>query len=80
MAATTPVFAVVVAAGKGLRLGGDMPKQFRLLAGVPVYRHAVRAFIEHPMVDQVVLVGPADDVARLRTDNANVQVVASSGR
>jgi len=36
-AATLPAFAaVVVAAGKGLRAGGDTPKQFRMLRGKPV--------------------------------------------
>lgn len=39
--ASSPVFAIVVAAGSGSRCGGDVPKQFQLLAGKPVVMHAV---------------------------------------
>jgi len=35
--------AIIVAAGKGLRLGGDMPKQFRDWRGKPVLRHSIEA-------------------------------------
>lgn len=39
-----PTFAaIVVAAGKGLRVGGDTPKQFRILRGKPLIRHSVEA-------------------------------------
>lgn len=33
--------AIVVAAGKGLRVGGDIPKQFRVWRGKPLIRHSV---------------------------------------
>jgi 2-C-methyl-D-erythritol 4-phosphate cytidylyltransferase/2-C-methyl-D-erythritol 2,4-cyclodiphosphate synthase len=50
--------ALIVAAGKGERLGGDLPKQFRLLGGKPVLRWAVEALIRHPAVRSVrVVVG-----------------------
>jgi len=42
--------ALIVAAGKGERLGGGMPKQFRLLGGKPVLRWAVESLIRHPGV------------------------------
>ena len=42
--------ALIVAAGKGERLGGDVPKQFRLLGGKPVLRWAVESLIGHPAV------------------------------
>lgn len=38
------VAALIVAAGKGVRAGGDVPKQYALLAGVPVIARAVAAF------------------------------------
>lgn len=39
-----PAFAaIVVAAGKGLRVGGDTPKQFRAWQGKPLIRHSVEA-------------------------------------
>ncbi len=38
-----PFAAIVVAAGKGLRVGGDTPKQFREWRGKPLIRHSVEA-------------------------------------
>ena len=38
-----PFAAIVVAAGKGLRVGGDMPKQFREWRSKPLIRHSVEA-------------------------------------
>ncbi|MEM6266078.1 MAG: 2-C-methyl-D-erythritol 4-phosphate cytidylyltransferase, partial [Pseudomonadota bacterium] len=35
--------AIIVAAGKGLRVGGDIPKQFRTYRGKPVLRHSAEA-------------------------------------
>ncbi len=42
--------ALIVAAGKGERLGGGVPKQFRLLGGKPMLRWAVESLNEHPAV------------------------------
>ena len=53
------VTALIVAAGKGERLGGDVPKQYRTIGGKPVLRWAVEAMVRHPSVDQVrVVIGP----------------------
>src|SRR5947209_1958563 len=48
--------ALVVAAGSGSRMGGDIPKQFRLLGGKPVVRWAVESLIRHPAVQSVRVV------------------------
>ncbi len=53
--------AIIVAAGRGLRAGGDVPKQWQMLAGRPVLAHAVAAFAAVPRVDRVVLVVHPDD-------------------
>ena len=42
--------ALIVAAGSGSRMGGDLPKQFRLLGGKPVLRWAVEALSRHPAI------------------------------
>lgn len=42
--------ALIVAAGSGSRMGGQIPKQFRDLAGKPVLRWAVESLIDHPAV------------------------------
>jgi 2-C-methyl-D-erythritol 4-phosphate cytidylyltransferase/2-C-methyl-D-erythritol 2,4-cyclodiphosphate synthase len=47
------VAAVVVAAGRGERAGGDVPKQYRSIAGEPMVRPALRAFLAHRQVDFV---------------------------
>lgn len=42
-----PAFdAIIVAAGKGLRAGQELPKQFALWRGKPVLRHSLEAFAE----------------------------------
>lgn len=53
--------ALVVAAGRGRRFGGDIPKQYRMLAGSPVLRRALQAFIGHAEVSAVRAVIHPDD-------------------
>ena len=56
------VAAVVVAAGRGQRAGGDMPKQYRKIAGAPVIRATLSAFSTHPDVGLVQpVIHRADD-------------------
>jgi 2-C-methyl-D-erythritol 4-phosphate cytidylyltransferase/2-C-methyl-D-erythritol 2,4-cyclodiphosphate synthase len=50
------VTALIVAAGKGERLGGDVPKQYRPIGGKPVLRWAVEAMAGHAAIDQVCVV------------------------
>ena len=53
--------ALIVAAGRGTRFGGDLPKQYLPLGGATVLRHAVNAFAAHPRVDGVlVAIRPED--------------------
>ena len=53
------VTALIVAAGTGSRMGGDVPKQFRPIGGKPVLRWAVEPFLHHQAVRDVrVVVGP----------------------
>lgn len=51
--------AIIVAAGRGTRAGGDLPKQWQLLAGEPVLTHTIEAL--RPFVDMVVLAIHPDD-------------------
>ena len=55
--------AIVVAAGKGIRMGGREPKQFLELRGVPIIVHTLRRFEQCETINQVVLVLPADALA-----------------
>ncbi len=49
------VAAIVVAAGRGLRAGGDLPKQYRHILGEPVIRPSIATFVRH---DEIALVQP----------------------
>jgi 2-C-methyl-D-erythritol 4-phosphate cytidylyltransferase/2-C-methyl-D-erythritol 2,4-cyclodiphosphate synthase len=53
--------ALVVAAGRGLRAGGGVPKQYRDLAGRPVLRRTVECFLAHPGLGRLCLVIHPDD-------------------
>jgi 2-C-methyl-D-erythritol 4-phosphate cytidylyltransferase/2-C-methyl-D-erythritol 2,4-cyclodiphosphate synthase len=55
------VAAVVVAAGRGQRAGGDVPKQYRKIAGTPVVRPTLSTFSSHPHIDLVQPVIHPDD-------------------
>src|SRR5229473_2165418 len=48
--------AVIVAAGRGTRFGGPLPKQYLPLGGASVLRHAVAAFATHPRIGGVQVV------------------------
>ena len=53
--------ALIVAAGKGERIGG-LPKQYRLLGGKPVLRRAVEALASHPAIARVrVVIGAGQE-------------------
>jgi 2-C-methyl-D-erythritol 4-phosphate cytidylyltransferase len=58
------VGVVVVAAGQGSRLGGEVPKQFLPVGGVPVLLRALRPFVSHPEVVQVAVVLAPDHAVR----------------
>ena len=45
--------ALVVGAGEGLRFGGEVPKQYRRLAGHAILRRSLMAFLDHPEVTAV---------------------------
>jgi 2-C-methyl-D-erythritol 4-phosphate cytidylyltransferase/2-C-methyl-D-erythritol 2,4-cyclodiphosphate synthase len=47
--------ALIVAAGRGLRAGGDVPKQYAPIAGRPMLAHSHAAFTAHPGIDRVIV-------------------------
>jgi 2-C-methyl-D-erythritol 4-phosphate cytidylyltransferase len=53
--------AIIVAAGKGVRMGADRPKQFLTLAGQPILVHTLKAFDICDVIDQIILVVPGRD-------------------
>jgi 2-C-methyl-D-erythritol 4-phosphate cytidylyltransferase/2-C-methyl-D-erythritol 2,4-cyclodiphosphate synthase len=53
--------ALVVAAGRGVRAGGGVPKQYRRLADRPVLAHSLAVFARHRAIDAIRVVIHADD-------------------
>jgi 2-C-methyl-D-erythritol 4-phosphate cytidylyltransferase len=76
--------AIIVAAGRGERMGGSAPKAFLSLAGAPMLAHSARAFDAAASVSAITVVVPADrvDEARelLRGLQKPVTVVAGGER
>ena len=50
------VFALVMAAGSGTRVGGEIPKQYRLIAGESILSRAIKPLLEHPKITAVTVV------------------------
>ena len=53
-------YAIIVAGGKGLRMGGEVPKQFLPIGGKPVLMHTIEAFRIALEGVRIVLVLPAE--------------------
>jgi len=70
------VAAVVVAAGRGQRAGGEVPKQYREIAGEPVIRPTLCAFLAHPQIARVQPVIHPDDEALYRSAAAGLNALA----
>jgi len=68
------VTALIVAAGKGERLGGGIPKQYHEIGGKPVLRWAVEALARHPVVDAVRVVIGEEHTAAFHQATAGLDV------
>lgn len=53
-------YVIIVAGGKGLRMGSDLPKQFIPVAGKPLLMHTVEKFGDWNPDAEIILVLPAD--------------------
>ena len=79
MAPAPKVAALIVAAGRGQRFGGDIPKQYLSLKGQPLLRHALAAFCGHPRVTHVIAAIHPDDAATFAAVAAGLPVTAVNG-
>jgi 2-C-methyl-D-erythritol 4-phosphate cytidylyltransferase len=70
---------VIVAGGSGLRFGGPVRKQYLEIGGVPVLLRAIRPFLAHPRIGQVVVVLPPEDVLHAPTWLLDVPVRIVAG-
>lgn len=67
--------ALVVAAGRGTRLGGPFPKQYLPLAGRPLLRHALERLSGHAGVSRIRVVFNPDDQALYETATAGLDLL-----
>jgi 2-C-methyl-D-erythritol 4-phosphate cytidylyltransferase len=51
-------YAVIVAGGSGSRMGGEIPKQFLLLNGLPILFRSINAFVNYNSQINIVVVAP----------------------
>jgi 2-C-methyl-D-erythritol 4-phosphate cytidylyltransferase len=57
------VYAVIVAAGKGIRMNCTTPKQYLALKGTPLLSITLKAFDGCSLIDEIILVVPPGDIA-----------------
>lgn len=62
------VHAIIVAAGKGMRMSDSVRKQYIALSGIPILRHTLNIFDRCPQVSRIILVVPQEDFDFCRTD------------
>lgn len=61
------ITALILAAGKGQRMGSDIKKQYMLIMGKPVLSYSLQAFSDSA-VDDIVIVTGADDISYVKTE------------
>ena len=62
------VSAIIPAAGMGIRMGSDVPKQFLLLDGKPILHHTLSAFNQCSIVDEIILVVSEKEVTKAQQE------------
>ena len=56
------VSSIIVAAGSGKRMGTSINKVFLDLDGVPVLYYSIKAFQDHPAVDEIIVVLKEEEI------------------
>lgn len=69
------VAAVIVAAGQGLRAGGDVPKQFREIGGIALLRRTLTTFTDNTDVTDVQLVIRPDDRTLVQSLTSDLSIL-----
>src|SRR5206468_10945302 len=83
-AGTMFVTAIIAAGGRGTRFGAGRPKQLLLVGGRSILERSVTAFLDHPMVQEVVVSMPDEFAANppeyLRASLKPLRIVAGGPR
>ena len=62
------VFVLIPAAGMGRRMGAAINKQYLPLNGRPIVGHTIALFDNHPLVDRIYVITPADEFDMCRRE------------
>jgi len=62
------IYAIIVAAGKGMRMRDSMRKQYLALDGKPILAHTLMAFKRCEQIDRIIVALPAEDIEFCRTE------------
>ncbi len=73
------IIALIVAAGRGSRAGGEMPKQWQMLGDRRVIDHTLAAFANHPEIDTIAVVLHPDDMGKAGDFTDKGMIVATGG-
>jgi len=60
--------AIIVAAGKGRRMGKDYNKQYIILGDKPIVAHTLEVFEQNSLIDEIILVVGKDEIALVKQD------------
>lgn len=67
--------AIIVAAGSGSRFGADTPKQFLQLQGREILSYSIESFLNHPEIDELVIVTSETFLTHVSRSYPNCKVV-----
>ncbi|WP_160678866.1 2-C-methyl-D-erythritol 4-phosphate cytidylyltransferase [Clostridium sp. C8-1-8] len=78
------VSAVIVAGGKGKRMGTDVAKQYINIGGKPILYYAIKAFAECKQIDEIILVTQKDEIQYCKSQivekfNLPVKTIVEAG-
>jgi len=62
------VFVLIPAAGMGRRMGATLNKQYLPLNGRPILGHTIALFDQHPLIDKIYVITPADEFELCRRE------------
>ncbi len=80
-------YAIIVAAGRGVRMRSDRPKQYLQIGRRPILFHTLKAFDQSRAIDCMIIVVPGDDIEFCRKHiiapaglRAGVRIVSGGAR
>ena len=72
--------AVIVAGGRGSRVGKNIPKQFLKINGEEILSYSVNTFLKHPNINEVIIVSHSDWIDVVSEKYMNCKVIVGGDR